>query len=38
MTKRGEGARALGAAYMSALMGGLFGAVLWRWRCRSCGR
>ena len=27
MTKRGEGARALGAAYMSALMGGLFGAV-----------
>ncbi|MBX9757240.1 MAG: tripartite tricarboxylate transporter permease [Beijerinckiaceae bacterium] len=28
MTKRGEGARALGAAYMSALMGGLFGAVL----------
>jgi TctA family transporter len=28
MTKRGEGARALGAAYMSALIGGLFGAVL----------
>ncbi len=28
MTKRGEGARALGAAYMSALLGGLFGAVL----------
>ena len=28
MTKRGEGARALGAAYMSALMGGLFGAAL----------
>ena len=28
MTKRGEGGRALGAAYMSALMGGLFGAVL----------
>jgi TctA family transporter len=28
MTKRGEGARALGAAYMSALMGGLFGALL----------
>src|SRR6185437_14186843 len=27
MTKRGEGARALGAAYMSALLGGLFGAV-----------
>ena len=28
MTKRGEGARALGAAYMSALIGGLFGAML----------
>ena len=28
MTKRGEGARALGAAYMSALLGGLFGAVV----------
>ena len=28
MTKRGEGGRALGAAYMSALIGGLFGAVL----------
>jgi TctA family transporter len=28
MTKRGEGARALGAAYMSALIGGLFGAAL----------
>ena len=28
MTKRGEGARALGAAYMSALMGGVFGAIL----------
>jgi TctA family transporter len=28
MTKRGEGGRALGAAYMSALMGGLFGAAL----------
>ncbi|HEY4135005.1 MAG TPA: tripartite tricarboxylate transporter permease [Alphaproteobacteria bacterium] len=28
LTKRGEGARALGAAYMSALIGGLFGAVL----------
>ncbi len=28
MTKRGEGGRALGAAYMSALMGGLFGAFL----------
>ncbi|AQH05400.1 hypothetical protein A9R05_41010 (plasmid) [Burkholderia sp. KK1] len=28
MTKRGEGGRALGAAYMSALMGGLFGALL----------
>src|SRR5919202_4609154 len=28
MTKRGEGARALGAAYMAALIGGLFGAVL----------
>src|SRR5690348_8229369 len=28
MTKRGEGARALGAAYMSALIGGLFGAGL----------
>lgn len=28
MTKRGEGGRALGAAYMSALMGGLFGAIL----------
>lgn len=27
MTKRGEGARALGAAYMSALIGGLFGAL-----------
>src|SRR5574337_2022284 len=28
MTKRGEGARALGAAYMSALLGGLFGSIL----------
>jgi len=28
MTKRGEGGRALGAAYTSALMGGVFGAVL----------
>jgi TctA family transporter len=28
MTKRGEGGRALGAAYMSAMMGGLFGAAL----------
>jgi TctA family transporter len=28
MTKRGEGGRALGAAYTSALMGGLFGAAL----------
>lgn len=28
MTKRGEGGRALGAAYMSALMGGIFGAIL----------
>jgi TctA family transporter len=28
MTKRGEGGRALGAAYMSALIGGLFGAAL----------
>ena len=28
MTKRGEGGRALGASYMSALMGGLFGALL----------
>src|SRR5580692_1696626 len=28
MTKRGEGGRALGAAYMSAMLGGLFGAVL----------
>jgi TctA family transporter len=28
MTKRGEAGRALGAAYMSALMGGLFGAAL----------
>ncbi len=28
MTRRGEGARALGAAYMSAMMGGLFGAAL----------
>ena len=28
MTKRGEAGRALGAAYMSALMGGLFGALL----------
>jgi TctA family transporter len=28
MTKRGEGGRALGASYMSAMMGGLFGAVL----------
>lgn len=28
MTKRGEGGRALGAAYMSALMGGVFGAIL----------
>ncbi len=28
MTKRGEGGRALGAAYMSALVGGLFGAAL----------
>ncbi len=28
MTKRGEGGRALGAAYMSALLGGLFGACL----------
>jgi TctA family transporter len=28
MTKRGEGGRALGAAYMSAMMGGIFGAVL----------
>src|SRR5436305_4039211 len=28
MTKRGEGGRALGAAYTAALMGGLFGAVL----------
>ncbi len=28
MTKRGEAGRALGASYMSALMGGLFGAAL----------
>jgi TctA family transporter len=28
MTKRGEGGRALGASYMSAMIGGLFGAVL----------
>src|SRR5215510_8720018 len=28
MTRRGEGGRALGAAYMSAMIGGLFGAVL----------
>ena len=28
MTKRGDAGRALGAAYMSALMGGLFGAAL----------
>jgi len=28
MTKRGEAGRALGASYMSALMGGLFGALL----------
>ena len=28
MTKRGEGGRALGASYMSAMMGGLFGALL----------
>jgi len=28
MTKRGEGGRALGASYMSAMMGGLFGAAL----------
>jgi TctA family transporter len=28
MTRRGEGSRALGAAYMSAMIGGLFGAVL----------
>lgn len=28
MTKRGEGGRALGAAYMSALLGGVFGAIL----------
>jgi TctA family transporter len=28
MTKRGEGGRALGAAYMSAMMGGIFGAIL----------
>jgi TctA family transporter len=28
MTRRGEAGRALGASYMSALMGGLFGAVL----------
>jgi TctA family transporter len=28
MTKRGEGGRALGASYMSAMMGGLFGACL----------
>src|SRR5262245_48750 len=28
MTKRGEGGRALGASYMAALIGGLFGAVL----------
>jgi TctA family transporter len=28
MTKRGEGGRALGASYMSALLGGLFGAAL----------
>jgi TctA family transporter len=28
MTKRGEAGRALGASYMSAMMGGLFGALL----------
>jgi len=28
MTKRGEGGRALGASYMSALIGGLFGAAV----------
>ncbi|HTH98692.1 MAG TPA: tripartite tricarboxylate transporter permease [Stellaceae bacterium] len=28
MTKRGEGGRALGASYMSAMLGGLFGACL----------
>ena len=28
MTKRGEGGRALGASYMAAMMGGLFGAAL----------
>jgi len=28
MTQRGEGARALGASYMSAMMGGLFGALV----------
>ena len=28
MTKRGEAGRALGASYMSALMGGLFGAAM----------
>ncbi|MES2187110.1 MAG: tripartite tricarboxylate transporter permease [Pseudomonadota bacterium] len=28
MTKRGEGGRALGASYMSALLGGLFGALV----------
>ena len=28
MTKRGEGGRALGASYMAALIGGLFGAAL----------
>ena len=38
MAKRGEAGRALSAAYMSSLMGGIFGAALLAVSIRSCAR
>ena len=38
MTRRGEAGRALGASYMAALMGGLFGAALMAVPCPFCAR